>query len=161
MARSDRGRRARGHVINITLPPLRDRRGDIAPLVESFLVRQGGGRAKKLTNACLSRLLDYPWPGNVRELENEIERLVVLAGDAPTIGEGLLSPRIRQFAPAEPELVVDTDSLPAAMEALERRMITAAMRRHHGNKTRAAEELKVSRRNLIRLVQKYELEKSS
>jgi transcriptional regulator with PAS, ATPase and Fis domain len=101
----------------------------------------------------------YPWPGNVRELENEIERLVVLAGDAAVIGPELLSPRIRQWEPsAEPERVVDPSSLPAAVEALERRMIGAAMRRHGGNKTRAAEELKVSRRNLIRLVQKYELE---
>jgi transcriptional regulator with PAS, ATPase and Fis domain len=148
------------NVINVTLPPLRERRGDVALLVETFLARQAHGRPKALTSACTARLLDYPWPGNVRELENEIERLVVLAGDSPTIGETLLSPRIRQYAPAATdELAYDTDSLPAAIEALERRMITAAMRRHQGNKTRAAEELKVSRRNLIRLVQKYELEK--
>jgi transcriptional regulator with PAS, ATPase and Fis domain len=101
----------------------------------------------------------YPWPGNVRELENEIERLVVLAGDSPAIGPELLSPRIRQWEPSSgPERDIDPSSLPAAVEALERRMIGAAMRRHGGNKTRAAEELKVSRRNLIRLVQKYELE---
>jgi transcriptional regulator with PAS, ATPase and Fis domain len=148
------------NVINVTLPPLRERRGDVALLVETFLARQAHGRPKALTSACTARLLDYPWPGNVRELENEIERLVVLAGDSPTIGETLLSPRIRQYAPvATDELAYDADSLPAAIEALERRMITAAMRRHQGNKTRAAEELKVSRRNLIRLVQKYELEK--
>jgi len=148
------------NVINVTLPPLRERRGDVALLIDGFLTRQGRGRAKSLTNACTARLLEYPWPGNVRELENEIERLVVLAGDSPTIGETLLSPRIRQYTPSAPAQVsYDPDSLPAAIEALERRMITAAMRRHHGNKTRAAEELKVSRRNLIRLVQKYELEK--
>jgi transcriptional regulator with PAS, ATPase and Fis domain len=106
----------------------------------------------------MQQMMQYPWPGNVRELENEIERLVVLAGDAPTISEALLSPRIRQFTP-DPEVATgDLDSLPAAVEALERKMIGAAMRRHNGNKTRAAEELKVSRRNLIRLVQKYELE---
>ena len=58
---------------------------------------------------------------------------------------------------ATPESAADEASLPAAIEALERRMIGEAMRRHAGNKTRAAEELKVSRRNLIRLVQKYQL----
>jgi transcriptional regulator with PAS, ATPase and Fis domain len=100
----------------------------------------------------------YPWPGNVRELENEIERLVVLAGDAATIDVELLSPRIRQWLPSDEPAPADPSSLPAAVEALERKMIGAAMRRHGGNKTRAAEELKVSRRNLIRLVQKYELE---
>jgi len=75
------------------------------------------------------------------------------------IGVELLSPRIRQWAPADDAAhEVATGSLPAAVEALERRMIGAAMRRHSGNKTRAAEDLKVSRRNLIRLVQKYQLE---
>jgi transcriptional regulator with PAS, ATPase and Fis domain len=104
-------------------------------------------------------MLAYPWPGNVRELENEIERLVVLAGDSPAIGPELLSPRIRSWVPSSDDArPIEPSSLPAAVEALERRMIGAAMLRHGGNKTRAAEELKVSRRNLIRLVQKYELE---
>ena len=104
-------------------------------------------------------MLAYPWPGNVRELENEIERLVVLAGDAPTIDAPAAlaaHPPVRADRRRDAD---DTGSLPAAVEALERKMIGAAMRRHDGNKTRAAEELKVSRRNLIRLVQKYQLEK--
>ncbi|CAN5393442.1 hypothetical protein BH11MYX1_BH11MYX1_05570 [soil metagenome] len=150
------------NVINVALPALRERRGDVALLVEAFLTRQSNqakARAKRLSAGCMQRMLEYPWPGNVRELENEIERLVVLSGDAPWIAESLLSPRIRTYAP-DPESIADADvdSLPAAVEALERKMISAAMRRHNGNKTRAAEELKVSRRNLIRLVQKYELE---
>ncbi|HET9992184.1 MAG TPA: sigma 54-interacting transcriptional regulator [Kofleriaceae bacterium] len=146
------------NVINVELPPLRERRGDVPLLVDAFLDKQARGRPKKLAPECLQRMLEYPWPGNVRELENEIERLVVLAGDAPTIAEALLSPRIRQYTPDPDHVAIDVDSLPAAVEALERKMIGAAMRRHNGNKTRAAEELKVSRRNLIRLVQKYELE---
>jgi two-component system response regulator HupR/HoxA len=147
------------HVINVTLPPLRERPDDIPLLIEHFLARHRRQRTKRLMPDCAARMLAYPWPGNVRELENEIERLVVLAGDEPMIGAELLSPRIRQWAPAEElEVEVQPDSLPAAVEALEKRMIGAAMRRHGGNKTRAAEELKVSRRNLIRLVQKYQLE---
>ena len=147
------------HVITVTLPPLRERREDIPLLIEHFLARHRRQKTKRLMPDCAARMLAYPWPGNVRELENEIERLVVLAGDEPMIGAELLSPRIRQWAPAEEvELEPQPDSLPAAVEALERRMIGAAMRRHGGNKTRAAEELKVSRRNLIRLVQKYQLE---
>ena len=147
------------HVINVTLPPLRERPDDIPLLIEHFLARHRRQRTKRLMPDCAARMLAYPWPGNVRELENEIERLVVLAGDEPMIGADLLSPRIRQWAPAEElEVEVQPDSLPAAVEALEKRMIGAAMRRHGGNKTRAAEELKVSRRNLIRLVQKYQLE---
>jgi transcriptional regulator with PAS, ATPase and Fis domain len=148
------------NVINVTLPALRDRRDDVPLLIDYFLGRhRRNGRPKRLTPDCQAQMLAYPWPGNVRELENEIERLVVLAGDLPAIDASLLSPRIRQFTPAEEEPVHDHGSLPAAVEALERKMIGAAIRRHGGNKTRAAEELRVSRRNLIRLVQKYQLEK--
>jgi transcriptional regulator with PAS, ATPase and Fis domain len=150
----------RVNVINLMLPSLRDRREDVPVLIDYFLARhRRNGRPKKLSAECQAQMLSYPWPGNVRELENEIERLVVLAGDSPAIDMALLSPRIRQYAPAEEDVPIDTGSLPAAVEALERKMIGAAIRRHHGNKTRAAEELKVSRRNLIRLVQKYQLEK--
>jgi transcriptional regulator with PAS, ATPase and Fis domain len=149
------------HVLNVTLPSLRDRREDIPLLTDQFLNRHKRTRPKRISPECAAQMLRYPWPGNVRELENEVERLVVLAGESMTIGLDLLSPRIRTWAPAEePEPApADSGSLPAAVEALERRMIGAAMRRHGGNKTRAAEELKVSRRNLIRLVQKYQLEK--
>jgi two-component system response regulator HupR/HoxA len=150
------------NVITVALPALRERREDISLLVEHFLARQrrGNGRPKRLSPECAAQLAAYPWPGNVRELENEIERLVVLAGDAPAIELDLLSPRIRHYAPtADDGVELDSGSLPAAIEALERKMIGAAMRRHAGNKTRAAEELRVSRRNLIRLVQKYQLEK--
>jgi transcriptional regulator with PAS, ATPase and Fis domain len=148
------------NVINLTLPALRDRKDDVALLIDYFLGRQRRHRrTKRLSPDCLAQMLAYPWPGNVRELENEIERLVVLAGDASQIDTALLSPRIRNFSPTDDELAADPSSLPAAIEALERKMIGAAMRRHNGNKTRAAEDLKVSRRNLIRLVQKYQLEK--
>ena len=139
------------NVINLVVPPLRDRKEDIPVLVDHFLKKQARGRKEKrrLTKACVERMLAYPWPGNVRELENEVERLVVLAGDEKIIGEELLSPRMRQRGADEAR------GLPAAVEALERTMIRGALERHHGNKTRAAHELMISRRNLIRLAQKY------
>jgi two-component system, NtrC family, response regulator HupR/HoxA len=147
------------HVINLTLPALRDRVDDIPVLADVFLRKQRyGGTDKVLSAACLSRMMTYPWPGNVRELENEIERLVVLSGDDQHIAEELLSTRIRHHH-HQPltAIAIDPASLPAAVESLERRMILEALRRHRGNKTRASAELKVSRRNLIRLVQKYGL----
>ena len=146
------------HVINVCLPPLRERQDDIPVLVKHFLRKHAPGKLKMkhLGQPCLERLLAHPWPGNVRELENEIERLVVLAGDEIEINEELLSPRIQPRMPAAEE--VAPSGLPASIEALERRMIAESLRRHRGNKTRAAADLKVSRRNLIRLVQKYELE---
>ena len=147
------------HVLAVHLPALRERPEDIPLLIEHFLSRHRRQRPKRLSGECTARMLAYPWPGNVRELENEVERLVVLAGDASQIGAELLSPRIRDWVPTQPATPeLDTRSLPAAIEALERRMIGAAMARHRGNKTRVAEELGVSRRNLIRLVQKYQLD---
>ncbi len=148
------------NVINLVIPPLRERRDDIELLIDHFLTRHARTRRarKKLSAECRQRMLDYPWPGNVRELENELERLVVLAGSAPVIGAEHLSPRIRE--PDEPPPPDDeaAATLPTAVEALERRMITDALARCDGNKTHAARELDISRRNLIRLVQKYDLD---
>jgi two-component system response regulator AtoC len=70
------------NVIRIHIPPLRDRRQDIAPLAEHFLARHAarlGGKVSGLTEEAIRELEDSPWPGNVRELENAIERAVVLA----------------------------------------------------------------------------------
>jgi transcriptional regulator with PAS, ATPase and Fis domain len=107
----------------------------------------------------MERLLAYTWPGNVRELENEIERLVVFAGQDALIPEELLSRRIREPEPARTAAAGGTGhSLPRAVDELERRMIVESLQRNDWNKTRAAAELEISRRNLIRLVQKYGLE---
>ncbi len=148
------------NVINLTLPPLRDRKDDIPVLVEHFLKKHGRGRlrTKNLSKGCLDRILEYHWPGNIRELENEIERLVVLTGDDKLIAEELLSPRIRDRGAGELNPHAGPSGLPDAIATLERSMIHDVLRRHHGNKTRAATELKISRRNLIRLVQKYKLD---
>jgi len=146
-------------VLNVVLPPLRDRRRR-HPAPDRALPRAASADAREAARSeCAAQLLAYAWPGNVRELENEVERLVVLAGDQPMIGVELLSPRIRQWAPADDAAHESRRARYRRLsKALERRMIGAAMRRHSGNKTRAAEDLKVSRRNLIRLVQKYQLE---
>jgi transcriptional regulator with PAS, ATPase and Fis domain len=159
----------RVNVINLTVPPLRERKDDLPVLVEHFLRKHGKnrGKLKKLTRGCLERLVEYPWPGNVRELENEMERLVVLAGDERLVGEELLSPRIRTRGTAaagatngaaEVAAAGEAGGLPDAIAALERHMIGEVLKRHAGNKTRAASELRISRRNLIRLVQKYRIE---
>ena len=70
------------HVIQITLPPLRERSEDIPALVEGFLARfnqENGANLQSVTPDALHCLMAYPWPGNIRELENAIERCVVLA----------------------------------------------------------------------------------
>jgi len=144
------------NVINVQLPPLRDRIEDIDNLTTYFLSKHGGN-GKTLSRECLALFRGYSWPGNVRELENEIERLVVLASDEPQIGHEILSSRIRTAIPDSLGAFEDQASLPHAMKRLERRMIRHALLEHEGNKTRAARTLRISRRNLIRLAQKYDL----
>src|SRR3989441_11317264 len=79
------------NVIQVVLPPLRDRREDIPALAEHFLARSAGklDRRLRLAPEALERLLRYPWPGNVRELENAIERAAILARSDAVGPEGL------------------------------------------------------------------------
>jgi len=131
--------------------------------VDHFLDQQGegaGGKQWTLSKSCLNRLMEYNWPGNVRELENEIERLVVLAADERAeIEPDLLSSRIsRPIRPDDIQSGAGTTCLPEAIMELERRMIHEVLSKHNWNKTRAAQELSISRRNLIRKVSKYNLE---
>ena len=147
------------NVINLKLPPLRERIDDLGILVRHFLDKHEGA-GKRVSSECEALLMSYAWPGNVRELENEMERLVVLSGSSPLLAAELLSDRMRRAQTgSRPNPVSEpTNSLPDAVKALEKRMIHAALVEHDWNKTRAAAQLQVSRRNLIRLVQKYELE---
>jgi transcriptional regulator with PAS, ATPase and Fis domain len=151
------------NVINIHVPPLRERRDDIPLLIDHFLRKHSRGdrhRLKRLSRGCVARLCEYGWPGNIRELENEIERLVVLAGsDEKMITEDVLSTRILQ-QPGRPEVTPSRpgNCLPEAVESLERAMIYEVLKRNHWNKTRAAQDLRISRRNLIRKVNKYQLD---
>jgi transcriptional regulator with PAS, ATPase and Fis domain len=153
------------HVIQLVIPPLRERPEDIDLLCDHFLAKHARGRRpKRLSEVCRARLRAYPWPGNVRELENEIERLIVLSAEDRDIGVELVSARLKEELPAPPAAQRTESaagkpptSLPDAVRALERKMIGAALQRHGGNKTRAAAELGISRRNLIRLVQRYDL----
>jgi transcriptional regulator with PAS, ATPase and Fis domain len=157
------------HVVAVRVPALRDRKLDIPLLADHFMARlaKRDGKQKVLSQRALERLLAHDWPGNVRELENEIERLWVLSGDDSVIDEEHLTPLIRQggrqISSPSREAVSDELSLPAttlpeAVETLERKMILAGLRRAKGNKTRAAEDLGISRRNLIRKVQAYGLD---
>ena len=125
--------------------------------------RKMGLGTKRLGEATQRRILNYPWPGNIRELENEVERLVVLAGADQDVAESLLSPRILRSEDtprsALDEIETPHNDLPGALESLERRMLLDGLRRTGWNKTRTAKELGISRRNLIRKVDRYQLDK--
>ena len=140
------------NVINVQLPPLRDRNEDISVLMDHFLKKrcdESGLPMKQFSKKCMEKMLDYPWPGNVRELENEVERLVVLAGDDKTITPDLLSQRILDHGDrpnAGMTRGVNTSgSLKAALEELESLMIREGLKRCNFNKSKLAKELGISR----------------
>jgi transcriptional regulator with GAF, ATPase, and Fis domain len=155
------------NVINVFVPPLRERRDDIPVLTEYFLARSaetrpGPGGLKSLSSGTLQRLTEFDWPGNVRELENEIERMVVLAGSlVSTINEEMLSPRLRHRPVTLPGKGADGLSLPETLEKLEREIIYEELRKNRWNKTRTAKALGISRRNLIRKVDRYGFDRRS
>ena len=124
----------------ITVPPLRDRREDIPPLVQTFLVR-AAGRMKKDIGAvsadAMSALMNYRWPGNVRELEHAIERAAILA-NAATIRLRDLPPEVTERSRAR----AGEDTL--NLRARERRAIEQALERFGGNRKKAAEALNIS-----------------
>lgn len=153
------------NVINVTLPSLKERHEDIPLLIEHFLKKrcdEAGMPMKQFSKKCMEKMLDYSWPGNVRELENEIERLVVLAGHDKMIQPDLLSTRIfeQDKRSAVASRGINTSGkLKDALEELEAMMIREGLKRTGFNKSRLAKELGVSRASLIMKVEKYGLDK--
>ncbi len=151
------------NVINLRVPPLRERKEDIPLLAEFFLqkaVDVAGGSRRSLTKRALEKLYDYPWPGNVRELQNEMERVVVLAGEELKITAEMLSPKILETT--DKNKVQGSrlqGKLKDALEDLEKEMIREGLRRTGWNKSKLAKELGISRAGLIMKVEKFGLDK--
>jgi two-component system response regulator HupR/HoxA len=147
-------------VVELEMPPLRARREDIPLLAHAFLDRSSrrmGRELKGFTNAAMDRLTGYQWSGNVRELENEIERIVALAGRADAVGVEMLSEHIRGASPTPPPAAPGDGSriadLNQAVDALKRRMLIDAIR-ETGSKTRAAERLGIPRQSLQKMMKR-------
>jgi transcriptional regulator with PAS, ATPase and Fis domain len=153
------------NVINVNLPPLRERSEDISLLMDHFLKKrcdESGMAMKQYSKKCMEKMLDYPWPGNVRELENEVERLVVLSGEDKMISPDLLSPRILDHGEktgAAARGINTSGSLKVALEELESMMIKEGLKRCNFNKSKLSKELGISRASLIMKVDKYGLDK--
>ena len=152
------------NVINVIVPPLRERKDDIPILVEHFLKKKSKIK-KELNKDTLSILMNHNWPGNVRELENEIERVCVLSGKDTIVGPEHLSENVREGGGASGAKSTASyrvhGRLKDAIEELERDMILEGLQRTHWNKSRLAKELGISRAGLIMKVEKYDLDKRS
>ncbi len=138
------------NVVELNIPPLRERREDILPLARRFIEKLTKGRARfsETVSACLER---YPWPGNVRELRNAMERAVLLSRSELILPEHLPT-RVRAAAdnPPPPE-TADVERL----AEIERQAIMQALRQHDFNRTETAKALGISRRALLYKLQRF------
>jgi DNA-binding NtrC family response regulator len=149
------------NVLTLHIPPLRERREEIPPLVQHYIRKFGDEQRKgnpTLSDETLEYLLLYAWPGNIRQLANEVRRMIALAEPDATLTPALLSPEIlasrRTIAapppPAEPEIRLRLDQpLPAAVELLEQTLIRRALERSQGRVEEASRMLGISRKGLF------------
>ncbi|MDR3457934.1 MAG: sigma-54 dependent transcriptional regulator [Verrucomicrobiae bacterium] len=136
------------NVVELNLPPLRERREDILPLANLFIAEFGHSR--RLAEAAADCLKNYPWPGNVRELRNAIERAILLSQGELILPEHLPT-KLREAArQAPPAPAADTQPL----DEMERDAILVALQQHQYNRTETAKALGISRRALLYKLQR-------
>jgi len=135
------------NVVSIRLPPLRERRGDIAALVRYFLGRYNEryGRAVQLSADAARRIEEYTWPGNVRQLQHLLERLVILS-PMETVGEDQVEEALQAAEPRSRPV----ESLADAEQEQIRKVLAAT----GGNKSRAAQILNIERKTLYRKLER-------
>ncbi|PNY37048.1 sigma-54-dependent Fis family transcriptional regulator [Rhodopirellula baltica] len=145
------------HVVEILVPPLRDRGKDIVLLAEHFLAgfnEKMGRRINAITPAAQSILLDYPWPGNIRELRNVIERAVVLnATESIDTKHLLLTPAA--VGGSAPAAAASDSPVETSLADLEKAHIERVLRHTEGNKSRAASILGIERSTLDRKLKRF------
>jgi DNA-binding NtrC family response regulator len=141
------------NVVQMKLPPLRDRKSDIPLLVTSFLEKFSGmhGCTRRISGDAMRRLMAYDWPGNVRELENSIERAVAL-GCGPIVDAGDLPANLRHSSSL---LMPGRDEI-LPLEELERRAILHTLR-ETGDKIAAARVLGIGKTTLYRKLKQYNM----
>jgi transcriptional regulator with PAS, ATPase and Fis domain len=144
------------NVVQIKLPPLRERKSDIPLLVTSFLDKlSADSDAREITEDAMRRLMAYDWPGNVRELENAIERAVAL-GSGPFVSVHDLPSNLHY--PTSDRAPGREEVLP--LEELERRAILSMLRQTNGDKQAAARALGIGKTTLYRKLKQYRLDRA-
>jgi transcriptional regulator with PAS, ATPase and Fis domain len=146
------------NVIAIHVPPLRERPGDIPPLIKFFLHKYNqrfGKNIISITRDALFALLHYDYPGNVRELENIIQHGVILS-DGNVIEKTALPPQV--FKQSQLALEGSRKERPVSLDQAEEDLIKQALTRFGGNQTETAKSLGISRSTLWRKIKAYQLE---
>lgn len=140
------------NVVKLTIPPLRDRKSDLPALIEHFIGKTKASSKKQLSFSALAALEQYDFPGNVRELSHLIERGVLLSKGSLIEAEDLLLPNAKVPATALPSAATL-----CSLEEVEKIHIENALRQMNWNKTKAADVLGISVRNLYRKIDQFGL----
>ena len=147
------------NIVTICIPPLRERKEDILPLIEFFIKKyseQNGKKGMEISKEAIDHLLKYNFPGNVRELENIIERAVVLSrGSLITIND--LPMNVKGFKEEMSARQNIGETLNEKIEVLEKEMIYDALAKMNGNQTKAGTLLGITERNLRYKMKKYDI----
>jgi DNA-binding NtrC family response regulator len=141
------------NTVEIHLPPLRERTGDISVLAEHFLKLYGKKYNKKITRIsphATKKLSMYPWPGNVRELQHAIERAIIMCETNTLEADDFL---LSQGKKKQSDMEIDSYNL----DDVERQIITKVLKQSQGNITKAAQDLGLTRTSLYRRMEKYDL----
>jgi len=146
------------NVVPIHIPPLRERKDDLIPLVSYFLKKLTGKYLKKINNVSpevMAAFSHYDWPGNIRELENVLERMVLMS-ETDTLTLDQLPAEIRGTVTTveSPTLKEKIDTI---SQVTEKQMIIDALNKTNQNRTRAAKLLGISRRTLQNKIKEYSL----
>ena len=148
----------------LRLPPLRQHKEDIPPLVDFFLRKYAGqfGRPKPtFSTEAMGRFLDYPWPGNIRQLENAVRNIVALGDERMALGDpGSIGASPGSYGETNPRFSLKEASRAASHQA-ERELILQALQRTHWNRKRAARELQISYKALLYKVKQIGMEETA
>ena len=146
------------NIIPLTVPPLRERKADILPLVNHFIEktnRRNGLNIQRISTPAIDMLMAYHWPGNVRELENCIERAAILSEDGVIHGNHL-PPTLQVASPVHREGVSE-GSLQQRLDALEYELLVDGLKATKGNLSKSAEMLGLTNRQIGIRMRKYGL----
>lgn len=150
------------NVISIRIPPLRERKNDIPPLINYFITKyakENNKEVESLSKEAMDALIKYNYPGNVRELENAIERAVIMArGKIITLDDLPIFMKISN-GDSKQSYELKGETLDKIVENVERQLIAEALVRANNNQSRAAEILGISERNLRYKLKKYGMKK--
>jgi two-component system response regulator HupR/HoxA len=144
------------NVVQVRVPPLRERKSDIPELIEHFYSRRDHS-PPRISDEALAFLLRYKWPGNVRELENELERIIALHDGTGVIDTSMLSERILYGEECNSFDIgtFENEPLAEAVGFLERRLLKRALAQSNWNKSKTARVLGLSRQGLLKKMKRY------